>query len=170
MGGRCREVPLSEKPPTVRPLAANRKALHDYHVLERVEAGLALTGTEVKSCREGKVQLREGYVDFRGGPGGMQEAWLVGVHVTAYGPGSRENPPPERDRKLLLSRREIDRFAGRARAKGFTVVPLSMYLKGSRIKVEIALVQGKQMHDKRETERRRELDREARRAMAGERD
>ncbi len=156
---------MTGKPSDIRPLAANRKALHDYHVLERLEAGLVLTGTEVKSCRAGRVQLREGYVDFRG-----DEAWLVGVHITGYEPGSRDNPPPERDRKLLLSRREIDRLAGRARVKGFTVVPLSLYLKGSRIKVEIALVQGKQMHDKRETERRKELDREARRAMAGERD
>ena len=152
-------------PAAVRPLAANRKALHDYHVLERVEAGLALTGTEVKSCRAGRVQLREGYVDFRNG-----EAWLVGVHVSGYEHGPRDNPPPERERKLLLSRREIDRFAGRARLKGYTVVPLAMYVKGSRIKVEIALVQGKQLHDKRETERRREHEREARRAMAGERD
>lgn len=152
-------------PADTRPLAANRRALHEYHVLERVEAGLSLTGTEVKSCRQGRVQLREGYVDFRDG-----EAWLVGVHVSAYEHGARDNPPPERDRKLLLSRREIDRLSGRARAKGFTVVPLAMYVKGSRIKVEIALVQGKQLHDKRETERRRELEREARRAMAGERD
>lgn len=156
---------MSEKPAAVRPLAANRRALHEYHVLDRVEAGVALTGTEVKSCRAGGVQLREGYVAFRDG-----EAWLVGVHVSAYEHGNRSNPPPERERKLLMSRREIDRLSGKARGKGFTVVPLSMYLKGSRIKVEVALVQGKQMHDKRETEKRRELDREARRAMAGERD
>jgi len=134
-------------------------------VLERFEAGIALTGTEVKSCRAGRVQLREGYVDFRDA-----EAWLVGVHVSPYEHGRRDNPSPDRDRKLLLSRREIDRLAGRVRAKGFTVVPLSMYLRGDRIKVEIALVQGKQLHDKRETERRKELDREARRAMAGELD
>ena len=156
---------MTEKPAAVRPLAANRKALYDYHVLERFEAGLALTGTEVKSCRAGRVQLREGYVDFRGG-----EAWLVGVHVSAYAHGHRDNPPPERDRKLLLSRREIDRLADKVRGKGLTVVPLALYLKGSRIKVEIALVQGKKLHDKRETERRKELEREARRAMAGERD
>lgn len=148
-----------------RPLAANRKALYDYHVLERLEAGVALTGTEVKSCRAGRVQLREGWVDFRNG-----EAWLVGVHVSAYAHGGRDNPAPERERKLLLGRREIDRLAGRVRSKGFTVVPLSLYAKGDRIKVEIALVQGKQVHDKRETEKRREHEREARRALAGERD
>ena len=146
-----------------RPLAANRRAFHDYHVLERFEAGVVLTGTEVKSCRAGRVQLREGYVDFREG-----EAWLVGVHVSPYEHGRRDNPSPDRDRKLLLARREIDRLAGKARAKSFTVVPLAMYVKGSRIKLEIALVQGKQLHDKREAARRRELEREARRAMAGE--
>ncbi|HLF55221.1 MAG TPA: SsrA-binding protein SmpB [Thermoanaerobaculia bacterium] len=148
-----------------RPMAANRKALHDYLVLERFEAGIALTGTEVKSCRAGRVQLREGFVDFRNG-----EAWLVGVHISAYSHGPRDSPPPERERKLLLSRREIDRLAGRAIVKGLTVVPLAMYAKGDRIKVEIALVQGKKLFDKREAERRKELDREAARAMAGERE
>jgi SsrA-binding protein len=162
---------MAEKNPADRrPLAANRRALHEYHVLERFEAGIALTGTEVKSCRAGRVQLREGFVEFRGGPGGTQEAWLVGVHISAYAPGTRDNPLPDRHRKLLLARREIDRLAGRAVVKGLTVVPLSMYLKGDRIKIEIALVQGKKLHDKREAERRKELDREAARAMTGERD
>jgi SsrA-binding protein len=153
-----------------RVLAANRKALHDYHVLERFEAGVALTGTEVKSCRAGRVQLREGWVDFRGGAGGHLEAWLAGVHISAYSHGPRDSPPPERERKLLLSRREIDRLAGRVAVKGVTVVPLALYAKGDRIKVEIALVQGKKLFDKRETERRKELDREAARALAGERE
>ena len=148
-----------------RLLASNRKAFHDYHVHERLEAGLVLTGTEVKSCRAGRVQLREAHVAFRNG-----EAWLVGAHVSAYGPGSRDNPPPERERKLLLSRREIDRLAGKAQVKGHTVVPLGLYAKGDRIKLEIALVSGKKLHDKRETLRTKELDREAARAMAGERD
>lgn len=152
-------------PSARRPLAANRKALHDYHVLERFEAGIALTGTEVKSCRDGRIQLKEGFVEFRGG-----EAWLVGVHISPYSHGPRDNPPAARDRKLLLSRREIDRLAGRVQAKGLTVVPLSAYLKGDRIKVEIALVQGKKLFDKRERERKKELDREAARAMAGERE
>ena len=98
---------MSEKiPAAIRPLASNRKALHDYLVHDRFEAGVVLTGTEVKSCRAGRVQLREAYVDFRN-----NEAWLVGAHVSAYGPDSRDNPPPERDRKLLLSRRELDRPA-----------------------------------------------------------
>jgi len=159
-----------KKPADRRPLAANRKALHDYHVLERFEAGVALTGTEVKSCRAGRIQLKEGFVEFRGGPGRSQEAWLVGVHVSPYSHGPRDNPPPARDRKLLLSRREIDRLAGRVQLKGLTVVPLEAYLKGDRVKIEIALVQGKKLFDKRETERKKELDREAARAMAGERD
>jgi SsrA-binding protein len=159
-----------KKPADRRPLAANRKALHDYHVLERFEAGVALTGTEVKSCRAGRIQLKEGFVEFRGGPGRSQEAWLVGVHVSPYSHGPRDNPPPARDRKLLLSRREIDRLAGRVQLKGLTVVPLEAYLKGDRVKIEIALVQGKKLFDKRETERKKELDREAARAMAGERE
>lgn len=156
---------MAESQPAIRPLASNRRALHDYFVHDRVEAGLVLTGTEVKSCRMGKIQLKEGHVAFRGG-----EAFLEGVHVSPYSHGPRDNPPPDRGRKLLLSRREIDRLSGRAQAKGFTVVPLSIYLKGDRIKVEIALVQGKKLYDKRETERRRELDREAAAAMRGERE
>ena len=159
-----------KKPDDRRPLAANRKALHDYHVLERFEAGIALTGTEVKSCRAGRVQLREGWVDFRGGPGGRQQAWLVGAHISAYSHGPRDSPPPERERRLLLSRREIDRLAGKVATKGTSVVPLALYAKGDRIKIEIALVQGKKLYDKRESERRKELDREAARALAGERE
>jgi len=148
-----------------RPLAANRRALHDYHVLERLEAGVALSGTEVKSCRAGKVQLREGFVEFRAG-----EAWLLGVHISPYGHGPRDSPPPARERKLLLAKREIERWAGKVQGKGFTVVPLAVYAKGDRIKVEVALVQGKKLFDKRESERRKELDREAARALAGERE
>lgn len=156
---------MAETKPAIRPLASNRRALHDYHVHDRVEAGLVLTGTEVKSCRMGKVQLKDGHVAFHGG-----EAFLAGVHISPYSHGHRDNPLPDRERKLLLSRREIDRFSGRAQAKGFTVVPLSIYLKGDRVKVELALVQGKKLFDKRETERRRELDREAQAALRGERD
>ncbi len=165
MSDRRSDSSSKPKSTAVRPLASNRRALHEYLVLERYEAGVALTGTEVKSCRAGRIQLREGFVDFRNG-----EAWLVGVHVSAYSHGSRDNPPPERERKLLLSRREIEKLGGRVQGKGLTVVPLSMYLKGDRIKVEIALVQGKKLFDKRETERRKELDREAARALAGERE
>lgn len=144
----------------VRPLAANRKARHDYHVVDRFEAGIVLDGTEVKAARLGEVQLREGYVEFRDG-----EAWLVGVHIGAYTHGNRENHDPERPRKLLLKRREIERLFGKVQTKGASVVPLAMTLKGNRIKVEIALVQGKKLYDKRQAARERELDKEARQAM-----
>lgn len=146
--------------PFQRQLASNRKARHDYHVHDRFEAGLALTGTEVKAARSGKVQLREGFVEFKGG-----EAFLVGVHISPYSHGNRENHLPDRPRKLLLKRREIERLFGRREAKGFTVVPLSMYLKGNLVKVEIALVSGKKLFDKRQAAREREMDREAREAV-----
>lgn len=148
----------------MRPLASNRKARHDYHVLETVEAGLALHGTEVKSARQGRVQLKDSYVEFRAG-----EAFLVGAHISAYSHGNRENHEPERPRKLLLKRREIEKLAGRTVAKGLTVVPLSVYLRGDRIKVELALAQGKKMYDKRETEKLRELDKEMREAVKASR-
>ena len=139
----------------VRPLASNRRARHDYHVLETVEAGIQLAGTEVKSAREGRVQLKDSYVEFKDG-----QAYLVGAHISPYSHGNRENKEPERVRKLLLKKREVNRLFGRTQLKGLTVVPLSMYLKGNWVKVEIALVQGKKVFDKRETEKTRELDRE----------
>jgi len=145
---------------SVRPLASNRKARHDYHVLETLEAGVALLGTEVKSAREGRVQLKDSFVEFRDG-----EAYLIGAHISPYSHGNRENHDPERPRKLLLRRRELDRLAGRTVAKGLTVVPLSVYLKGDRIKLELGLVQGKRLYDKRETEKRREQEREVRAAI-----
>jgi SsrA-binding protein len=142
-------------------LASNRRALHEYFVLERLEAGIALRGTEVKSARAGLVQLHDAFVEFRDG-----EAFLVGAHVSPYSHGNRENHEPERGRKLLLHRREIDRLYGKSRAKGSTVVPLAMYRSGNRIKVEIALVQGKKQHDKRQAVREREMDREVAEAMS----
>jgi len=151
---------VSNEAPERRLLASNRRARHDYHVLETVEAGLSLQGTEVKAARAGKVQLKDSYVEFRGG-----EAFLIGAHISEYSHGNRENHLPERERKLLLHRREIDKLAARVIAKGFTVVPLQVYLKHDRVKVEVALVQGKKLHDKRAAERERELDREARDAM-----
>jgi SsrA-binding protein len=146
----------------VRPLASNKRARHDYHVLETFEAGIQLAGTEVKSVREGRVQLKDSYVELKDG-----QAWLVGVHISPYSHGNRENRDPERLRKLLLKKREIDRLFGRAQLKGLTVVPLAVYLKGNWIKVEIALVQGKKLYDKRQTEKERELDREAEAAVKG---
>ena len=145
-----------------RPLASNKRARHDYHVLETVEAGIQLAGTEVKSAREGRVQLKDSYVDFKDG-----QAFLVGAHISPYSHGNRENKEPERVRRLLLKKREIDRLFGRTQLKGLTVVPLTLYLKGNWIKVEIALVQGKKLYDKRESAKTRELDREAEAAVKG---
>lgn len=150
----------NSNPNAKRPLAKNRRAFHEYHIHDRFEAGIALKGTEVKAARTGKVQLKEGFVEFRDG-----QAFLQGVHVSPYSHGNRENHLPDRPRKLLLHKREIEKLAGRSQAKGYTVVPLEMYLKGQLVKVEVALVQGKKLHDKRATERERELDREARQAM-----
>jgi SsrA-binding protein len=144
-----------------RLLAENRKARHDYLVLDRLEAGVALQGTEVKAIREGKIQLKDSYVELRDG-----EAFLVGAHVSPYRHGNRENHDPERRRKLLLKRRELDRLFGQVQAKGHTIVPLSVYLKNQRIKVEIGLAQGKKMHDKRAAERDREHQREIDEAMS----
>lgn len=143
-----------------RPLASNRRARHDYHILERMEAGIALLGTEVKSVREGRVQLKDSYIEIREG-----EAWLIGAHISPYSHGNRQNHDPERPRKLLLNRREIDRIFGRTTIQGQTCVPLSVYLKGNRIKVEIALAKGKRLYDKRQAEKEKLMDREAREEM-----
>jgi SsrA-binding protein len=145
---------------TIRPLATNRKAYHEYFIEERFEAGVALTGTEVKSLREARANLTDGYVAVEGG-----EAWLHNVHVSPYQAASWNNPDPKRKRKLLLHKREIARLAGKIQRTGATCVPLSLYFKGARVKAEIALVTGKKLHDKRETIRKRESDREARAAM-----
>jgi SsrA-binding protein len=144
-----------------RVLASNRKARHDYEILETFEAGLVLQGTEVKSAREGKVQLKDSYVEVRDG-----EAWLVGAHISPYSHGNRENHDPDRSRKLLLSRREIDKLLGQTTLKGLTVVPLDMILDGAWIKLQIALARGKKLFDKRETERRKEMEKEMRRLRA----
>jgi SsrA-binding protein len=142
-------------------LASNRKARHDYEILETIEAGLQLAGTEVKSMRQGRVQLKDSHVEFRDG-----QAFLVGVHVSPYSHGNRENQEPERPRRLLLHRREIDRLYGQMKEKGLTVVPLEVYLKGPWIKTELGLAKGKKQFDKRETEKRKTLDREMHEAMS----
>ena len=141
-------------------IASNRKAFHDYFVLQKVEAGIALTGTEVKSLREARVNLKDSYVAFNRG-----EAFLVGAHISPYSHGNRQNHEPERKRKLLLHRREIDRLEGQVVEKGLTIVPLRLYFKGGKVKAEIAVVRGKKLFDKRESEKRRELDREAEAAI-----
>jgi len=150
----------SAKAEGIRPVASNRKAFHDYFIEDRTEAGLVLTGTEVKSLREGRAQLKDSYVQFRSG-----EAFLVGAHISPYGAGSWTNHTPERDRKLLLHRRELDRWSSAVATRGVSCVPLSLYFKGSKVKAEIALVKGKKLHDKRDAIRDRDLKREADRAM-----
>lgn len=141
-------------------IASNKKALHDYFVVQKVEAGLVLTGTELKSLRDGKAQLKDAYVIFKN-----DEAYLFGAHISPYTHGNLQNHDPERTRKLLLHRRELDKLKGQTTEKGLSIVPLRLYFKGSRVKAEIAVVRGKKQYDKRETERTREADREAAQAM-----
>jgi SsrA-binding protein len=141
-------------------LATNREAYYNYHILETHECGIALTGTEVKSIREGRCNLKDSYAQMRNG-----EAWLVNAHISPYSHGNRENHEPTRARKLLLHKREIERLIGKAQEKGLTLVPTKMYLKNGRVKLELAVAKGKKLFDKRETERRREADREARAMM-----
>jgi SsrA-binding protein len=143
-----------------RVIAENRKALHDYHVLDSWEAGVALLGTEVKAIREGRVNLRDSFARLDRG-----ELWLMNVHISPYSHAGCDRPDERRQRKLLLHRHEINRLAGQVREKGMTLVPLQLYLKAGRVKVRLALVKGKQAHDKRETIRRREIERETRAAV-----
>jgi SsrA-binding protein len=145
---------------TEKALSVNRQAGHNYHLQERFEAGIVLTGTEVKSAREGRVNLRDGYATLKDG-----EVWLVNSHISPYTHGNIYNHDPLRSRKLLLHKEEIRRLLGKVRERGFTLVPTRMYLKKGRIKVEVALAKGKRQYDKRETERRREADKEARAAI-----
>ena len=141
-------------------IASNKKAFHDFHVLQKLEAGLELTGTEVKSLRDKGANLKDSYVIFKNG-----EAYLFGAHISPYAHGNRENHEPDRTRKLLLHRREIDKLQGQVVEKGMTIVPLRLYFRGSRVKAEIGVVKGKKQYDKRETEKKREADREAAAAM-----
>lgn len=135
--------------------ATNRKAYHDYFILDKFEAGLVLTGTEVKSLRDGKANLKDSYVIFKDG-----EAWLFGLHISPYSHGNIQNHDPERTRKLLLHRKQIDKLAAEATTKGNAVVPLRLYFKEGRAKAEIAVVKGKKEYDKRDAKRTREADRE----------
>jgi SsrA-binding protein len=138
-------------------LAANRSAYHEYHISDKYEAGIALTGTEVKSVMGGRIQLKESYVAIRDG-----EAWLFNAHISPYSHGNRENHEPLRTRKLLLHKREIDRLDDAAAKQGMTLVATRAYLKNGRIKLEVGVARGKKNYDKRETEMRRTVDRETR--------
>ena len=143
-----------------RDVATNRQASHRYLLMEKWECGLVLTGTEVKALRDGKAQIKDGYASVRDG-----EVWLHNVHIPPYGPASRENHEPERPRKLLMHKREIDRLIGKTREKGLTLVPTRLYFSGGRARVEIALARGKDVGDKRQAIKEREMKREMERAI-----
>jgi SsrA-binding protein len=152
------------KPTGTKQIADNRRARHDYELLERVEAGLVLTGTEVKSLRDGHVQIGHAYADVRG-----DEVWLVGASISEYAQGSVGAHAPERDRKLLLHRREIEELAAKVREKGLTLVPTRLYFKDGRVKVEIALARGKERRDKRRDIAERDVKRQIERELKSRR-
>jgi SsrA-binding protein len=141
-------------------IAENRKARHEYHLLERHEAGLVLTGSEIKSLRQGGAQLQRAFGDLRDG-----ELWLVGAHIAPYDQAGVEGHDPDRDRKLLLHRREIDTLRGKVQERGFTLVPTKLYLKDGRAKVELALAKGKDVRDRRREIATRDADRQIERAL-----
>jgi SsrA-binding protein len=145
-------------------VAENRRARHDYHLLERIEAGLVLTGTEVKSLREGRAELARAYADVRDG-----EAWLVGSHIPVYDQGNLANHDPDRNRKLLLHRKQISSLYGSIRERGLTLVPTRLYFKDGRVKVELALARGKETRDKRRDLAKRDADRQIERALKSRR-
>jgi SsrA-binding protein len=138
-------------------LVANRAAFHEYHISDKYEAGIALTGTEVKSVLGGRVQLKDSYVAVRDG-----EAWLFNAHISPYSHGNRENHDPVRTRKLLLHRREISKLEQSTTIQGMTLVVTRVYIKNGRVKLEVGVAKGKKLYDKRETEMRRTVDRETR--------
>jgi SsrA-binding protein len=142
----------------------NRRARHDYHFLEKVEAGLVLTGTEVKSLRDGRASLQQAYADFRDG-----EAWLVGAYISVYDAGNIANHDPDRDRKLLLHRREVESLDAKVRERGLTLVPTRLYFRDGRAKVELALARGKEQRDKRRDISKREAQRDMERALKSRR-
>ncbi len=144
-------------------IATNKKALHDYQVLEKLEAGLVLSGPEVKSIKTGQINLKGSYVSING----KNQVYLVGAHISAYKPAAANqiNYQATRNRKLLLNKKEINYLAGKSKERGLTIMPISVYTKGSLIKVELGLVRGKKQYDKRETIKKREIDREIRRKM-----
>jgi SsrA-binding protein len=149
-----------KRDPGERLVADNRKAGHDFHLLEQFEAGVVLVGTEVKAIREGRVNLRDSFCKMEGG-----DAYLLGVHIGQYSHGGYATHDPLRPRKLLLHKEELNKLLGKTTERGLTIVPLRMYFKNGRVKVTVALAKGKKIYDKRETMRRREADRETRAAI-----
>ena len=152
---------MAKPEPGERALATNRKAFFHYEVLERAEAGIVLVGTEVKSIRAGGLEFKDAYVDPKGG-----ELLLVGCRIAPYSHGNRENHTPDRSRKLLLHKREILKLTARVVERGLTLLPLRAYMKDGRVKVEIALAKGKRAHDKRESIKKKDQEREARQALS----
>jgi SsrA-binding protein len=154
----------TKAPPVINSLVQNRKARYVYHVVEKMEVGVVLMGSEVKSIRDGKATLLDAFADVNNG-----EVWLHQMDIGVYPHAHARNHDPRRKRKLLLHRSEIERLIGKVREKGFTMVPLSLYEKDGRVKVELALVTGKEQHDRREDTKKREAQREIDRAMASRR-
>jgi len=146
---------------TERTVVTNRKALHDYFILERFETGIVLKGTEVKSLRQGSANLQDGYAMVRNG-----EVWLIGLHISPFEKGNINNHDPKRERKLLMHRKEIRKLIGKTSDKGTTLVPLRVYFKSNIVKLELGLARGKQLHDKREAIAKREMERQLRRDYA----
>ena len=144
-------------------VATNRKAFHEYHILETFEAGVQLRGSEVKSIREGKASLKQGYILIRKG-----EAWLKGSHIASYSHTGSEGHAPVRDRKLLIHKKEIQRIGSKLAEKGLTAVPTKLYFKGGLIKLEFGLAKGKKLYDKRETKKKRDVERDIQRALSTE--
>ncbi len=144
----------------MKEIALNRQASHNYELLEKFEAGLVLTGTEIKSAREGRVNLRDAYGLVKSG-----EVWLLNCHISPYSHGNYANHDPLRTRKLLLKRSEINRLIGRTTERGLTLVPLRMYLKDGLLKCEVALAKGRKVHDKREVSRRKTIEKETKQAV-----
>jgi SsrA-binding protein len=145
----------------VKDVAVNRQAFHNYEILEKFEAGIVLTGTEIKSARDGKVNLKDSYGLVKAG-----EIWLLNCHISPYSHGNYANHDPLRTRKLLLKRSEINRLIGRTTERGLTLVPLRMYLKNGRLKCELALSKGRKVHDKREVSRQKTIDKETKQALS----
>jgi SsrA-binding protein len=145
----------------VKEIAVNRQAFHNYEIIEKFEAGIALTGTEIKSARDGKVNLKDAYGLVKSG-----EVWLLNAHISPYSHGTYANHDPLRTRKLLLNRSEINRLIGRTTERGLTLVPLRMYLKNGRLKCELALAKGRKVHDKRDVERQKTIDKETKQALS----
>ena len=157
---RVRGKDMAENRTGEKTVALNRRASHDYFLEERIEAGMVLTGTEIKSVRQGKVQFKDSYISIYKG-----EAWIKGMHISAYKEGNIFNVDEERDRKLLLHKTEIQKLLNKVKLKGYTLIPVRMYLKNGRAKLEIALAKGKDLYDKRQTDKIRDAKREMQKAL-----